>query len=165
MGSRDSSLQMHPTHPGQKKQSPPASQKPADVYIPAITTSSQWGERTSMSLSWFCFTPHTAHNFENRASLKWISTICVCERELQMYSFASLSHTRVHATECTGVCLPECRQRETTNVYLPATSPFRAEAAESSAAPRSLRTSCSFLLAAMKSNQSAAISSWTYLCL
>lgn len=88
-----------PHTPRPKKQSPPASQKPADVYIPAITTSSQWGERSSMSLSCFCFTPHTAHNFENRASLKWISTICVCERELQMYSFATLSHivcTRVH---------------------------------------------------------------------
>lgn len=32
------------------------------------------------------------------------------------------------------------------------------QAAESSAAPRSLRTSCSFLLGAMKSNQSAAVS-------
>lgn len=87
--------------------------------------------------------------------------MCVWERESYRCTLLLLSATlcaRACTTECTGVCLPECRQRETTNVYLPATSPFRAEAAESSAAPRSLRTSCSFLLAAMKSNQSAAVS-------
>lgn len=82
----------------------------------------------------------------------------MCVRESYRCTLLLPSATRACTTECTGVCLPECRQRETTNVYLPATSPFRAEAAESSAAPRSLRTSCSFFLAAMKSNQSAAIS-------
>lgn len=127
----------------------PCCRQPMDVELLHVSPMVLFLIHGMTALQLFCL--NAAHLIQAR--ILWNTDADVTVSSLSHYLFVYMC-----AAQCVGVCLCE---------YISNTSPQMCvflqclpseQAAKSSAAPQSLRTSCSSLLAARKSNQSTAFS-------